>query len=73
MGEGCDMKWMLLVTWLVPQQPPNSYQVQFATEGLSTDAAERVRADAARIQAWAKANAPILFPVVSATCATQEQ
>ena len=62
------MKWVLLVTWLVPQQPPNSYQVQFATAGLCNEAANQVRADAARIEAWAKANAPILFPVVSATC-----
>ena len=65
------MKWVLLVTWLVPQQPPNSYQVQFATAGLCNEAANQVRADAARIEAWAKANAPILFPVVSATCAMQ--
>jgi len=27
------MKWVLLVTWLVPQQQPNSYQVQFARRG----------------------------------------
>ena len=56
---------------LVPPQQPNRYQVQFGTPGLCNGAANQVRADAARIEAWAKANAPILFPVVSATCATQ--
>jgi hypothetical protein len=61
------MKWVLLVTWLGPQQPPNSYQVQFATAGLCNEAAEQVRAEAARIEAWARTNAPIPFPVVSAT------
>jgi hypothetical protein len=54
------MKWVLLVTWLVPQQQPNSYQVQFATAGLCNEAANQVGADAARIEAWAKAKTPIL-------------
>ena len=27
------MKWVLLVTWLVPPQQPNSYQVQFRYGG----------------------------------------
>ena len=32
------MKWVLLVTWLVPPQQPNSYQVQFGTAGLCNEA-----------------------------------
>ena len=48
MGEGLDLKWVLVVTWLVPPQQPNSYEVQFATAGLCNEAANQVRADAAR-------------------------
>jgi hypothetical protein len=66
------MNGMLLVTWLVPQQPPSNYQVEFSTQGLCLQAAAQVQADAQRIEVFARANAPILFPIVSAVCVLQQ-
>jgi hypothetical protein len=38
------MKTLLLVTWVVVGQPPNSYQIQFA----SSEACENARAELAK-------------------------
>ena len=43
------MKLVLLVTWLIPHQPPTSYQVPFDSGGLCEIARQSVLADARRL------------------------
>jgi hypothetical protein len=79
--------YILLVTWLIPGQPSNSYQVTFFSEEACVAARDAVLADGRRVKAdhdqvqidAAKASEvdPALFlaskesPAVTAVCAAQ--
>jgi hypothetical protein len=79
--------YILMVTWLIPGQPPHSYQVMFYSEEACVAARDAVFADGRRVKAdhnqvqidAAKASEvePALFlaskqsPDVSAVCAAQ--
>jgi hypothetical protein len=79
--------YILLVTWLIPGQPPHSYQVMFYSEEACIAARDAVLADGRRVKAnhdqvqidAAKASEvdPALFlaskqsPDVTAVCAAQ--
>jgi hypothetical protein len=79
--------YILLITWLLPGQPPHSYQVMFYSEEACMTARDAVLADGHRVKAdhdqvqtnAAKASEvdPSLFiaskesPLVSAVCAAQ--
>jgi hypothetical protein len=79
------MKFVLLVTWLVSGQPPNSYQVSFSSAEACEAARQGVLADGRRVKAEhdqvqiAKAlgQDPAIFlagnrsPNVTAVCAAQ--
>jgi hypothetical protein len=79
--------YILLVTWLIPGQPPNNYHVMFYSEEACAAARDAVLADGRRVKSEhdqvqidaAKASGvdPALFlastrsPDVTAVCAAQ--
>jgi hypothetical protein len=76
------MKFVLLVTWLVSGQPPNSYQIVFSSAEACEAARRGVLADGRREQvqinaAKALGQDPAIFlagnrpPAVTAVCAAQ--
>lgn len=85
--KGGEMKFVLLVTWLVSGQPPNSYQVIFSSAEACEAARQGVLADGRRVKAehdQVQINAakalgtdPAIFlagnlsPNVTAVCAAQ--
>lgn len=72
------MEWVLLVTWIVPGQPPSSSQTSFTSEQSCTVARDQVLASALtmRQQKLQEAGnnpalqmaATVSFPHVSAVC-----
>jgi hypothetical protein len=77
------MTWLLLVTWIIPGQPPqtSSYQTQFSSQQTCAAARDDVlrSTQAIREQMWAEAGNNqrmqqallLMFPHVSAVCSAQ--
>jgi hypothetical protein len=77
------MGWMLLVTWIVPGQPTNSYQTNFGSEAACQAARQQIEVSAQQIkvQMWQEAGgntdlqmvATQKYPHVSAVCSFTDQ
>jgi hypothetical protein len=63
------MKALLLVTWVVSGQPPNSYQTPFGTMDACQAARAAVIADASRLNTEWEQNAARVFGLMNKTVA----